>query len=220
MTQQIMLVVGDVGVEAAAQCHELAQTLADRVGLPVAYSRAEPADWLAHLATLDVHARVVPVTPAPAGAMSSADFLYRPDGRPDWGAMWQSFCELALFSGPPHRGDDSTLRHHPDDAATGNAVEEVIRGIAETTGLSARPAAEPGWLEVTCSSPKMAAWMCACIVLENVDARFAEDSLFVPADSQFSLKDEVKSVITVVAKLHHYWVEHTRKAATVERRAR
>ncbi|MFA7295559.1 MAG: hypothetical protein WC211_00050 [Dehalococcoidia bacterium] len=30
----------------------------------------------------------------------------------------------------------------------------------------------------------------------------------MPAASSFALKDQVKSVITVVAKTHHYWVEH------------
>jgi hypothetical protein len=44
----------------------------------------------------------LPVGPAPA--MSSAPFAWRPDGRPDWGRMWTTFCELALHGGPPHWG--------------------------------------------------------------------------------------------------------------------
>src|SRR5687768_5964733 len=42
-------------------------------------------------------------------AMAAAPFLYRADGRPDWGAMWGSFCELALYGGPPHRGADNPV---------------------------------------------------------------------------------------------------------------
>ena len=66
----------------------------------------------------------------------------------------------------------------------------------------------PGWLAITCESPKMAAWLCATIILENVAARCDEERLLVPADPSFALMDEVKSVITVVAKTHHYWTAH------------
>jgi sirohydrochlorin cobaltochelatase len=55
----------------------------------------------------------------------------------------------------------------------------------------------------------MAAWLCATIILENVEARSDEERLLVPADSSFALEDQVKSVITVVAKTHHYWSAHT-----------
>ena len=54
----------------------------------------------------------------------------------------------------------------------------------------------------------MAAWLGAVIILENVDARSDGDLLFVPGDRGFELKDQVKSVITVVAKSNHYWQEH------------
>jgi sirohydrochlorin cobaltochelatase len=142
--------------------------------------------------------------------MSAAPFLWRPDGRPDWRAMWSSFCELALFGGPPHRGPDSALGAAASGAAAPgdfDAVAEVRRGIWETTGLYSEPAG-PGWLAITCESPKMAAWLCATIILENVAARCDEERLLVPADPSFALMDEVKSVITVVAKTHHYWTAH------------
>jgi hypothetical protein len=148
-----------------------------------------------------------PATPAP---MPAASFVWRPDGRPDWGAMWSSFCELALFGGPPHRGPESALAAGASaHAASENsdAVAEIRRGIWETTGLYSEPAA-PGWLAVTCESARMAAWLCATIILENVDARCEEERLLVPADPSFRLMDEVKSVITVVAKTHHYWNAH------------
>jgi sirohydrochlorin cobaltochelatase len=87
-------------------------------------------------------------------------------------------------------------------------VQEIRRGIWETTGLYAEPS-ENSWLAVTCESPRMAAWLCASIILENVDARCDEERLLVPAHPSFSLTDEVKSVITVVAKTHHYWSAHT-----------
>jgi sirohydrochlorin cobaltochelatase len=90
-------------------------------------------------------------------------------------------------------------------------VTEMRRGIWETTGLYAESAG-PGWLAVTCESPTMAAWMCAAIILENVAARVDDDRLLLPAGPGFTLKDEVKSVITVVAKTHHYWSAHAAAA--------
>src|SRR4029453_12054861 len=49
--------------------------------------------------------RISEYRPAPPpGPMSAAPFLLRDDGRPDWGAMWESFCGLALYVGPAHPG--------------------------------------------------------------------------------------------------------------------
>jgi sirohydrochlorin cobaltochelatase len=146
----------------------------------------------------------------PAAPMSAAPFRFRDDGRPDWATMWQGFCELALYGGPPHRGKDAALgapNAASEEIVVDEMVEEIIRGIEETTGLVATPA-PGGWLRILCDSKRMAAWMCATIVLENVDARMEGAMLFVPGAAGFDLKDQVKSVITVVAKTKHYWQEH------------
>jgi len=140
--------------------------------------------------------------------MGSAPFIWRADGRPDWSAMWTTFCELALYGGPPHRGEDAPLR--ADGAGAWprlDVLAELRRGIWETTGLYAEPTA-PGWLAVTCDTARMAAWLCAAIILENVDARCEEERLLLPAGLDFELADQVKSVITVLAKTHHYWQAH------------
>ena len=145
----------------------------------------------------------------PAAAMVSDD-----QGNADWSAMWESFCELAFFGGPPHRGDDNRVRalaEIPRAIPNGpfDPIAEIRRGIYLTTGLFSEPSEIPGWLAISCRSRKHAAWMCACILLENVDARLDdEERLLVPAAPSFTLKDEVKSVITVVAKVHHYWEMH------------
>jgi Ni2+-binding GTPase involved in maturation of urease and hydrogenase len=68
--------------------------------------------------------------------------------------------------------------------------------------------ASTGWLAVTCDSPEMAEWLRAAIVLENVAARADGCRLLLPAGPRYRLADEVKSVITVVAKTHHYWSAH------------
>jgi sirohydrochlorin cobaltochelatase len=165
---------------------------------------------------------IVPIVPsppmsgAPAPAMGQAPFVYGANGRPHWAGMWESFCELALFGGPPHRGPESALRADDGDPpptrprrTTFDAVAEIRRGIEETTRLPTAPA-EPGWLAITCESSRMAAWLCATIILENVDARARDETLLVPASARYRLEDEVKSVITVVAKTHHYWLAHAR----------
>jgi sirohydrochlorin cobaltochelatase len=211
-----IVVVVETAVSPAVRdaCADLAAGLADRVRMPVTLA-AIPAcclDALRPTLSRAKESRISDFRPAPpAGPMSAAPFVLREDGRPDWGTMWESFCELALYGGPPHRGPDNPLR--APDGPSGVVVsersilDEMRRGIWETTGLYAESAGE-GWLAVTCESRRMAAWLCATIILENVEARIEEDRLLVPAGPGYRLEDEVKSIITVVAKTHHYWQAH------------
>jgi sirohydrochlorin cobaltochelatase len=195
-------------------CADLAAGLADRLRMPVTLATIPACclDALRPALTRARESRISEYRPAPPpDKMTAAPFLLRDDGRPDWGAMWGSFCELALYGGPPHRGPDSPLRA-PEGADTADAsdqamLDELRRGIWETTGLYAETAG-PGWLAVTCASRKMAAWLCATIILENVEARVDEDRILLPASPAYRLEDEVKSIITVLAKTHHYWQAH------------
>ena len=143
--------------------------------------------------------------------MTAAPFVWREDGRPDWRSMWTSFCELALFGGPPHRGTEQALRGSEaasaDAASDPEIVAEIRRGIRETTGLDSETVA-PGWIAVTCESRAMAEWLGAAIAPENVEARVEDDRVLLPAGPGFRLEDEVKSIVTVVAKTHHYWAMH------------
>ena len=196
---------------------DFSSAFADHLGEPVLLATIDedrlPLSELVFPPQLVSHGEIA--RPRPASApMSSATFLYREDGSPDWGVMWSGFCELALFGGPPHRGDDSALRAGAAPVpmlgcreSTFDAIAEIRRGVHETTGLDTDDASD-GWLAVRCESRKMAAWLCASIILENVDARCEGDILYVPAREDYELKNEVKSVITVVAKTHHYWLEH------------
>jgi sirohydrochlorin cobaltochelatase len=209
----VLVVDASVSDPAREACDEAAAALARRAGMPVTVA-------VVPIQTLDAvqplirrrPARIrelAPPSTAP-GAMSSAPFVWRA-GRPDWGAMWTTFCELALYGGPPHRGPGQALRapEAADRPATSSAemLAEMQRGIRETTGLEAEPG-DPGWIAVTGESPRMAAWLCAAIILENVDARLDGARLLLPAGPDFLLEDQVKSLVTVVAKTHHYWREH------------
>jgi hypothetical protein len=213
---RIVLVV-DAAAPAGAReaCEEAAAALARRASMPVTLATV-PVE------TLDAvqpvlrrgRSRLRELVPPDPGEMTSAPFRRRPDGRPDWAAMWTTFCDLALHGGPPHRGAAQALRG-PEAAAPAAAPPEILaeleRGLRETTGLAVEPAA-PGWIAVACESPRMAAWLCATIILENVDARVDDARLLLPAGPDFTLEDQVKSVITVVAKTHHYWREHLESA--------
>jgi sirohydrochlorin cobaltochelatase len=141
--------------------------------------------------------------------MAAAPMKYQPDGSVDWGNMWDSFCVLAREGGPPHRG--SMLYADEDSDISSEAyrfaVAEITRGIAAVSGLVAAPSA-PGWLEVECRSASMASWLAAAIVEENVEARADGSRLLVPVGAHYTLKGEIKNVITAVAKTTHYWGDH------------
>jgi sirohydrochlorin cobaltochelatase len=218
---RIIVMAGDsLGEKALEDCWEWGVSLATALGETVLIATIDeavlPVSEFVFAPRMVSHGELVHPVQEPASAMSAAPFVYRDDGLPDWGVMWGNFCELALFGGPPHRGDDSAIRAgEPVAAGEGNRgfdpIAEIARGVFETTGLEV-VAAEPDWLAVRCDSPKMAAWLCAAIILENVDARSEGSRLFVPARPDYRLKDEVKSVITVVAKTHHYWLEHSEQS--------
>ena len=59
-----------------------------------------------------------------------------------------------------------------------------------------------------CADEEMALWLLRAIVVENVCVRREQSVLFLPAGPDFRLEQEIKNVITVVAKTHHYWTEH------------
>jgi hypothetical protein len=142
--------------------------------------------------------------PMPAGPI-----VYRPDGQIDWANMWDSFCELALDGGPPHR--ESMLCPPPDpdptSAAYAFAAGEIARGVYEVCGLTAVPA-QPGWLQIRCHSCSQARWLAEAIVEENVQAQYDHQFLLLPVGDAFTLTKEIKNVITAVAKTTHYWTEH------------
>jgi hypothetical protein len=229
-----LLLAADTTLQAEklASTYELCSSLATVIGEPV-YLATLDADTLDDLRAWVLvktegsglegfEPKTVSNTP-----MGAAPFVYLEDGKPDWSTMWQGFCELALCGGPPHRGPDHPVeapnevasplpvadgsqRGHleaAEEMEVNDAIGEIRRGIFETTGLFAEPSAQ-GWLAVSCHSKRMAAWMCAAIIFENVDARCEDEVLYVPASADFELKNQIKSVITVVAKVNHYWQAH------------
>ena len=76
------------------------------------------------------------------------------------------------------------------------------------TGLTTLPSPIPGWVGVECDNEMMAIWLQQAILAENVSVRRNDTKLYLPAGPTFQLKTEIKNVITVIAKTHHYWQEH------------
>jgi len=145
----------------------------------------------------------------PRAPMASAAFKYNEDGSVNWGDMWDTFCVLAQEGGPPHRGTvlDAPVQPDVNDPRYAEVVSEITRGIYEVSGLQAY-AAEPGWIAVKCDTPGMALWLHRAIVPENVQSRARGNLLLVPVSQEYTVKGEIKNVITVVAKTTHYWNTH------------
>ena len=147
-----------------------------------------------------------------AAPMGAAELKFGADGQVAWDQMWTDFCDLALAGGAPHRGDllepvlpDAVVA---DPAGTANVLAELERGIRLVSGLEIVPSRSPGWVGVACRDEAMALWMLRAIIVENICVRREGTVLYLPAGPGFRLEQEIKNVITAVAKTHHYWTEH------------
>ncbi len=153
------------------------------------------------------------VSSAPMGA---APLKYADDGSVAWDELWTDFCDLALAGGPPHRGDLLTaplpeeVRDHPDEQA--RVLDDLARGLRLITGWPVLRDAVPGWIGLGCPDAAAAIWLMRAIIVENIAVRREATTLFLPAGPAFRLGHEIKNVITVVAKTHHYWTEHVQSA--------
>lgn len=145
-------------------------------------------------------------------SMGSAGLKFDADGNVAWDAIWQTFCDLAMAGGPPHKGtllepgDPSAINADPDGYE--RVVNEICRGIGLAADLPTTREVQPGWVQVHCYSATMADWLARAIVMENVSARSVGLMLYLPAGPQFRIDKEIKNVVTVIAKTTHYWTGH------------
>lgn len=145
--------------------------------------------------------------------MRSAGLKFGPDGKVAWDEIWQSFCDLAMAGGPPHKG---TLLEPGQPGAIAAApdryeevVDEICRGVTMASELQAAGSPLPGRVRVRCFSDTMADWLLRAITMENVAVtRVGEMDLDLPAAPHFRLEKEIKNVVTVIAKTTHYWMGH------------
>jgi hypothetical protein len=150
-----------------------------------------------------------------AAPMGSASMHYNEQGQVAWDQMWTDFCDLALAGGPPHRGTllEPVLPEEVRSNQTSytRVVAEIERGLQLVTDLPIADTDSLGWVGVRCHDEQMALWLLRAIIVENVCVRREGNVLFLPAGPDFQLEKEIKNIITVVAKTHHYWIEHARR---------
>jgi len=141
--------------------------------------------------------------------MAAAPLVYNEDNSVAWERMWDSFCVLAAAGGPPHRATLLAAQTAGNSALPSYqfAVDEIVRGIALVSGLTAAPAAT-GWVAIECGKPSKARWLSEQIRQENVDSTWEATRCFVPVGDYFTIKGEIKNVVTAVAKTTHYWADH------------
>jgi hypothetical protein len=147
--------------------------------------------------------------PAPMG---SAGLRFDADGRVAWDEIWDSFCDLAMAGGPPHKGRLLQPGSRAEiDAAPGRyaeVVQEICRGVQLAADLQASASPDAGWVRVRCLTDAMAAWLLRAITMENVAVRGGSRTIDLPAAPAYRLEKEIKNVVTVIAKTSHYWVGH------------
>lgn len=145
-------------------------------------------------------------------SMGTASLKYDEQGRVAWGEIWTSFCDLALAGGPPHRGKLLEAVSAADAMAEreqyDTVVAEIERGIRLVTSLPTVSSESLGWVGVRCESEEMAVWLMRAIIVENVMVRREKDVIYLPAGPRFTVKREIKNVITAIAKTVHYWSAH------------
>jgi sirohydrochlorin cobaltochelatase len=145
-------------------------------------------------------------------SMGSAGLKYSKNGTVAWNNIWNSFCDLAMAGGPPHKGvflePGTSAENELHSDRYQEVVDEICRGIQSVTGLTAKPSSLSGWISVKCKDEVMAGWLLRAIVMENISAHCEGVALSLPAGPQYRIEKEIKNVITAVAKTCHYWVDH------------
>jgi hypothetical protein len=153
-----------------------------------------------------------------AAPMGSAPLRYTDDGQVAWDQMWTDFCDLALAGGPRHRDTLLEPATPEEVCAASEAYERVLaeldRGLQLVTALSTVRSSTPGWVGLQCGDEEMARWLLRAIAEENVSCRREGTVLFLPAAPHFRRDMEIKNVVTVIAKTHHYWKEHRGECAS------
>lgn len=191
-------------------------------GLPQASDHAHGMRGVPHSHTHGYEARLDELLPpryqnggpVNAAPMAAASLRYDAEGKVAWDEIWTDFCDLALAGGPPHRGEllepvaPAAIAANPE--AYRQVMAELERGIFLVTGLPLVSGGTPGWIGMVCDDEAMARWILRAIVVENICVRREGRIIFFPAGPDFQVEGEIKSIITVAAKTHHYWTEHLR----------
>ena len=158
-----------------------------------------------------------PATPQTSDGGARLRFALEEAGLATWETNFErresiwSPNHFRLFGYPVDAAGRATLdmwsaRLHPADRQ--RVLAELERGLKMVTNLPVISSTAAGWIGLQCTDEAMAIWLLRAILVENVSVRREENILYLPAGPHFLLHKEIKNVITVVAKTHHYWLEH------------
>lgn len=146
--------------------------------------------------------------------MASAPFVYDEQGRIAWDKMWESYCYLAKDGGPAHRGEAQKIEKVDRDMLSvaknsnfSKISEEALRGVSLILPYPIK-IDNKGWLIISLVSENVAKWFCEVINEENVVCEQHEKDIYLPLNDTFDIDHDVKSIITVAGKAHHYWTKH------------
>lgn len=142
--------------------------------------------------------------------MSSAPFIYDENGKVAWDKMWDSYCDLAIEGGPPHRNEKLISKGSNNDLNSvgyRKAVSEVLRAFSLIIPYK-HVSTDKGLVEIILPNSNVANWFCQIINSENVECNVEGNKIYLPVNDDFTLEKEIKNVVTVVGKAFHYWSRH------------
>lgn len=146
-----------------------------------------------------------------AKPMAAAPIVYDDSGKVAWDKMWDSYCNLAKEGGPSHRGKDQSIikKSHitPETEEYRAAMNEALRGVGLIVPYKLSEDND-GWITLELETSNKAKWFNEVINEENVEAKQNGKTILLPINDDFDVTHDVKSIITVVGKAHHYWKIH------------
>lgn len=111
-------------------------------------------------------------------SMGSAALKYGSDDRVAWGEIWDTFCDLAMAGGPPHKGmllepgSAAEIQKQPERQQA--VVEEISRGIRLVSDITVVGPVASGWVRLNCVDPTMAEWLLRAVIMENISCRWQD----------------------------------------------
>ncbi len=141
--------------------------------------------------------------------MSAAPYVYDEIGAIAWDKMWNNFCILAKEGGPPHRGTKLAFKSDNTTNTTDNYIEatkEITRAYKQLIPYAFQ-FNKQGNVEIKLTTPNMAKWFADIINSENVSCAQNQNTITLPVNDDFT-SAEIKNIVTVTAKVHHYWKNH------------
>lgn len=200
MERLLLLVDVTITEEALTALQGTLEGVAERLDTPVALALVDPAPMTAARALVlgrggsryfeEIRPRFnlsgVPLHPP---AFASGALTSRWDALIDQMRAHLQTADISVI--PP--------AHDPERVAR---LEQFRRDLWHETALSIEED-ESGWLALTCSSRKMATWLCATLCLDDIAADFDDERLLLPAQEVVDSQDG--QIVSRLTRAVTYW---------------